>query len=328
MIEMPAQHQLLQRLAHLTLANPSNLCFANATVLSMMWSTLSTNTWTETYWGTQCRELLILLHGQDCATLTDQAWFQQIMRCWGERDPLFDPGNIMQQDAAEFVATWFSILQSTAFDIRWEKRLESHQMVQILDTGSMYSPICLKFDATLAQLPICDLTQLWQVWNDVDGMRTGMTTAPPCLCVQVDRCIMDGLNQVSKCECKIQTDDPCLVPVFSADTLQCVKVEYHVQAVTAHLGADQAGHIRAALRLAPSIVQEIHPANWLLTEDWQQPTAVWDIPNWMKRNSTMFWLVRSDLLQLWRFRPHHVETADLAMRDQILAMLPLPAETP
>ena len=118
------------------------------------------------------------------------------------------------------------------------------------------------------------------------------------------------------------------MPVFSADTLHCVNVEYHVQAVTAHLGADQAGHIRAALRLAPSIVQEIHPANWLLTEDWQQPTAVWEVPNWMKRNSTMFWLVRSDLLQLWRFRPHHVDTAALAMRDQILAMLPLPAETP
>ena len=89
----PSPKWMLQRLAHLTLENPGNLCFANAATLAVMWTTLSTHTWQLPYWGEQCLALQgLLARNHDlCINLHNAEWFQHIVRCWGERDPNFVP---------------------------------------------------------------------------------------------------------------------------------------------------------------------------------------------------------------------------------------------
>ena len=89
----PSPNWMLQRLAHLTLENPGNLCFANAATLAVMWTTLSTHTWQLPYWGEQCLALQgLLARNHDlCINLHNTEWFQHIVRCWGERDPNFVP---------------------------------------------------------------------------------------------------------------------------------------------------------------------------------------------------------------------------------------------
>ena len=187
--------------------------------------------------------------------------------------------------------------------MRWEKRVESHDTVTMVDCGSQQTPICLKFDAILARCMTCDLTQLFNTWCQDDGMRTALTSAPQCLCVQVDRSLMDPQHNLMQCDCMIQVTEPCVVPVFSSELLTYMPVEYQVVAITAHAGRDQAGHVRAALRIAPTIIHEHRPANWLVTDDWQPPVPMWELPNWMRRCSNTFWLARTDSLRLWRFRP-------------------------
>jgi hypothetical protein len=68
---------MLQRLAHLTLENPGNLCFANAATLAVMWTTLSTHTWQLPYWGEQCLALQgLLARNHDlCINLHNTEWF-------------------------------------------------------------------------------------------------------------------------------------------------------------------------------------------------------------------------------------------------------------
>lgn len=299
------QGVMLHRLAHLTLENPGTVCFANAAVQSFLWTTLTAHTWNPTYWGEQCQALHDFVSGSHdtCLNLCNEPWFQQILRCWEAGDPTFDPLLIGQQDAAEFITNWFSLLQSVAFDMRWEKRVAIEDIVTMVDSSSRHAPICLKFDDVLARCMTCDLTQLFTAWCQDNGMSTALSTAPPCLCVQVERGLSDSQNNLTQCECMIHVHDPCTVPVFSADSLMHMPVEYQVVAVTAHIGQDQAGHILAALRIAPTVLQELRPANWLLTDDWKPPEPTWDLPSWMKRRANTYWLIRTDCMQLWRYRP-------------------------
>ena len=122
----------------------------------------------------------------------------------------------------------------------------------------------------------------------------------------------------------LQTDQVCLVPVFSDSALTCEMIEYQVVALTAHLGEDNAGHFRAALRLAPAIANQVTPAEWLLTDDWVAPKPLWDVPNWMKRTATVYWLTRADHVKLWNYRNLDMTPNAAAVNAAILAMLPLP----
>jgi len=259
-----------------------------------------------------------------CIDLCTEAWFQQLLHCWGQRDPLFDPLHITQQDSAEFVVTWLEHLQSPAFDMKWERRFVENADVKVFDCSHSHAPLCLKFSPFLADLTSCDMTQLFRVWRQVDGMCTALCQAPPCLCVHVDRCVQTQQQQIYKSECMLQIDEPCLVPVYRGGTLDFDHVEYQAVALTAHIGVDAAGHFRAALKLAPSVVPPARPASWLLTDDWTVPTPFWDLPPWMKRNATMYWLVRTDCIKLWSYRLPQTDAQTAEIEAAILAMLPMP----
>ena len=322
----PAPDSLLLKLAHMTMENPGNICFANATTSALLWTTLSNTKWSLKAWGKQCQMLhdFICTNPDTCKNLCMEEWFQQILHCWGLIDPATCPQRIAQQDSTEFVTTWLEQMDSDAFDMRWEKRILENTHIRIFDHGCKSTPICLKFPQFLADFRCSDLTQLFDAWRQADGMCTALCQAPTCLCIHVDRYAQDDQQQIYKSECMLQTDQVCLVPVFKDDTLTCEMIEYQVVALTAHLGLDNAGHFRSALRLAPAIANQVTPAEWLLTDDWVAPKPMWDVPNWMKRTATVYWLTRSDEVKLWKYRNMDTKTDAEAVNAAILAMLPMP----
>ena len=308
-VTMPASHQIVAmqslrpHVALLTLENPGNICFANAAMISFLWTTLSIYPCDFQSWGKQRQVLtdFLLANHDRHVNICDQSWFQDTLRCWGRLQQDDDPGLISQQDAAEFIQVWLTWLDTTAFDMRWERRLEENNRVHVFDSGGQHMPICLKFDDRLAHAHSCDLTQLMLLWCQVDGMKTAILTAPPCFCIHLDRCVADATGQISKSECMINLDSCCLIPLFQGQGLTTEPVEYQIVAIMAHLGSDGQGHYRAALRIAQTLVGDTQPAEWLLTDDWTQPVPTWRVPNWMLRTANIFWLVRTDLLQLYRY---------------------------
>jgi len=70
-----------------------------------------------------------------------------------------------------------------------------------------------------------------------------------------------------------------------------------VIAVMSHLGSDAAGHYRAAMKIRSMIGHSNNPIQWLITDDWRKPEAVWTQPIWIQENTTMAWLVKTERLQ-------------------------------
>ena len=132
-------------------------------------------------------------------------------------------------------------------------------------------------------------------------MRSALVEASPCLCVQLDRCTSDGKGQIYKSACKINLTNSCLVPVFTGQGLSFEHTEYDIVAIMTHLGADQSGHYRAAMRIKPSLVNTTTPAEWLLTDDWVPPSTAWHAPQWMTRSANLFWLIRGDCKNLLQY---------------------------
>lgn len=296
--------ELLQNLAHLTLHNPGNYCFANAATYCLLWTSLSTTPCDlQICWGEQ-RQMLtdfIQNHHDTHANLCDESWFQNILRCWERLNPTLDHTMLAQQDAAEYVHVWLSLISSPAFHMGWQQRYEENGEIVIFDHGHHYMPICLKFDMTLACAHKCDLTQLFTMWRQAQGMSTALLEAPVCICIQLERHVQDAQGHPVLSECKINLDSLCLVPVFTQQTLQWENVEYQITALMTHLGTDGAGHYRSALRIRPSLVNATTPAEWLLTDDWTAPVPAWQTPQWMTRRASMFWLIRTDSLHLLQY---------------------------
>jgi hypothetical protein len=307
---------LLTHVAFLTLENPGNICFANAAVTSFMWTTLTLDICDFSYWGMQRQQLtsFLLANYATHANLMEQDWFQETMRCWGQQDPAVDSDDITQQDAAEFLHVWLTQIATSAFDMRWERRYMENDSVCTVDSGGKYMPLWMHMDATTANAHSCDLTQLFSLWRQADGMQAALITAPVCLCLHIDRLTRDTTGRIHKSDCMINVDTPCIVPVFQGDGLTHEPVEYLPVALMSHLGQDKGGHYRAGLKLAPTLVDTTTPAEWLLTDDWVQPTPTWRIPPWMLRNTTVIWMVRTDCIRLYRYnlrRPWQDITAEI-----------------
>ena len=134
-------------------------------------------------------------------------------------------------------------------------------------------------------------------------MRSALLEASPGLCVHVERNMHDAQGTLHKIECKIDLDRTCLVPIFCNQSLTYEQAEYQIVAIMSHLGQDAAGHYRTAVRIAPTLVDSITPAEWLLTDDWVPPTATWVTPQWMTRSANLFWLIRSDCVHLLNHVP-------------------------
>lgn len=64
----------------------------------------------------------------------------------------------------------------------------------------------------------------------------------------------------------------------------------------------------------------LQPIQWLLTDDWRPPAALWNPEAWMLENVTQLWLVRSDRLRLPFYKPAPVSNhSSMAELWQMLA---------
>ena len=314
---------LLEFIAHARLINTGNWCFANSATYSLLWSTLTISDFTRHVWGVHCNTLhdFVPKFQGFSGDLTNEPWFNQILQCWGRAGP-DQLGQISQQDAAEFVSSWLEIMQSSAFDMRWGRRLEAEGTVHKVDESADSLPLFLQFAPIHTHLPRCALSDLIQVWHLADGMKAALLSASTCICVHIARCIRDPrTSKVSKRNTVIDTEVDCLVPMFTADTLRCGLVEYTIVAIQAHLGGDAHGHYRTALRIQPTVTQGPSPSTWLITDDGQAPAPVWSLPNWLQRNATVMWLVRSDGMTLPQYADPIAANRDRASVEVMLSLL-------
>lgn len=314
---------MLDFLAHAVLTNSCNWCFANSATYSLLWTTLSTSDFDSSTWGVHCNTLhdFVSTLTTTPGVLSNEVWFQQVLQCWGRSDP-DNPGQIFQQDAAEFVSAWLQIMKSPAFDMRWERRLEMEGAVHKIDESADTLPIFLQFAPIHTHLPRCALSDLFQVWHLVDGMKAALLAAPACICVHIDRCIQDNVsNRIQRCATVIDTEVDCLVPQFLDEGMACGLVEYTIVAMQAHLGGDAHGHYRAAIRIEPTVTSGPSPSTWLISDDGKQPAPVWTLPEWMMQNVTVLWLTRTDVLSLHRYADPIAPAPDVNSMTAMLALL-------
>ena len=320
---MLTRDQMRQILAAAVLSNPGNWCFANAAFCSLVWCMLSYHLFEVSMWGEQCNEIVRFVQHLASAPgdIRTASFFRDLLQCWGQSELNQSLGSISQQDAAEFVQLWLSKMQPSVFDMRWEKRVTVAEAVQIQDSSHAFSPLGFKFDDFLMQLSQCSLTTLGTTWHQVDGMRTCLLTAAPCVCIHLDRCV-EGATCILKSTCFLETEEDVYLPVFLNGSTDFDHAAYTIIAMMCHLGDDRAGHYRTALRVSPVVLNRTQPVSWLLLDDWRAPEALWSLPDWFARNVTVIWLVRSDAVHL-----HTHTMKPPASLDNLWRLLELP-ETP
>lgn len=190
-------------------------------------------------------------------------------------------------------------LQTSAFNLTWERRLDENGTVHLIDECQGNKPLFFQFAPFDQQLSTFDLTTLARRWQQVDGMAAGLTTLTDCNCIHIDRCMKDAAGNLVKCDSALQPEAECLLPILMGPTTDYQLLEYTVTPLMAHLGGDGCGHYRAALRVAPGVTDDAKPYMWLMTDDWSQAVPTWTLPPWFVQNTTMAWAVRSDKVQLY-----------------------------
>ena len=255
-----------------------------------------------TFWGPHEATLQSFLrqHATKVAALEDESWFADLLHDWGRP--------FGQHDCAEFLGAFLTWMDATAFNHSWEQRVENEGSVQVVDRGSQFMPIVLQFDMTHDQPYSCSLSKMFLRWHQVHGMRTALSHPAALLCVHVDRLFQDDQGAVCKCQLALDLDVTVDIPCFLSNQLRTELATYQVIAAASHLGSDEAGHYRCALRLRDTYDTDLQPVRWLLTQDDESPSTVWHLPDWMKQGVTAVWLAREDSKVL----PDYVEVKDAA----------------
>eukprot|EP00435_Cladocopium_sp_Y103_P017505 s3302_g4.t1 len=298
--------ELVHGLCDLTMQNDQNWCYANSTIYGLLWCLLCLPQSSSAAWGPRCGDLahFICAHAATPAALKNVSWFRHILFQWGCSQG--------QQDCAELVHCTLTWLNAPAFDMRWERRLESMDGTLTVDHGDAFMPLKLTFTHAMHTWGTCTLNDMMQTWCQEDSHCAAFLDAPPCLCLHLDRYHQDENGIITKTDCCLTLDTEILVPVFVSTGIAYESTGYIPVAVIAHLGADREGHYRAILKMQPTVLSNSHPAQWMITEDSIAPQPVWAIPPWMIQNATIIWLVRTDLLSLPCYSSKRLAFPDLA----------------
>jgi hypothetical protein len=291
--------ELSKLVGHLRLTNNRNWCFANCTVHSLLWTLLSQQFPLTDLWGEHHAELIqfVQQHANKPATLSETAWFLQVVQDW------IDDGE--QQDCAECAHRVLRWLRPAAFDMRWERRVDTPDGLQLHDSNSKFMPIILSIPSHAHHTGHCQLASLVTAWSQEHAMQTALMDAPVCLCLHIDRMYHEDDSQVAKSMCRLDIETEIMMPIFRTSGLTCSTAGYIPVACIAHFGQDQAGHCKALLKIQPTVVSTGNPAAWLMTEDDQYPTPLWQFPPWYASNLTVIWMIRTDCLKL---QPYSMKT--------------------
>eukprot|EP00435_Cladocopium_sp_Y103_P031463 s539_g8.t1 len=300
---IPDMAILLHVLSHLALSNDSNWCFANATTFCLLWTMLTVQCEPE-YLGERFAALLQFLpcHNMQPVALASLHWFQEFLQSWGS---FRGSQRERQQDTSEFTAALLEWLRAPAINQTWEKRLDENDRIRAFDIGGSCTPVSISFPMTHAHLPDFEFTLsdlLWR-WSQVDGMTTALVCAPQILCVHLDRFYQDADGNLCKSLCPIALDATCDVPVFIGPGLRKEYLSYILVATSAHMGDTDGGHFRTALKLRPAVIHQCQPIQWLLTEDNQRACPLWQLPDWFRSCTTMFWMLRADCVYMHVYQP-------------------------
>ena len=284
--------ELTAVLCGLSFTNDRNWCYGNSTVYNVLWTLLCLSGEDLSFWGPRHETLIsfICRHATTMATLCNESWFQVVLRDWGNTQS--------QQDSAECTTHLLAWLSSPDFNMRWERRVELADGIQVCDHNSEHAPILLHIPHDIHHTGHCTLTDLVRVWSQEQSMCTALLTAAPCICVSIDRHHQNAAGEVVRSMCTVALDSEVTWPIFTGINLTCEQADYIVFAGTAHCGQDRAGHCRALLKLQPSLVTMAQPASWLLTDDAQPPLPIWNVPTWFEQSVCVLWMVRSDCLKL------------------------------
>ena len=286
-----AQH-MITGLYTLKLLNTDNWCYANSSLYCLLWSLLCLSPFDINDWGLRFAELSDFLHRHrhTPAALAQEKWFQQILTTWGHE--------LGQQDCAEFFHALLTWMKPAAYDMRWERRVQNDMQVDVADISSHFMPLHLQFDFQMLSKTHCKLTELVHTWSQAQGMTTALVCAPQLLCIHLDRLHSNDEEQLFRSDCSVELDCEVTIPVFLHSGLKLENVTYVPIAAAAHLGHDQQGHYRAALKMTPSLRTLTEPVRWLLTDDAVEPVPMWNLPTWFAQQTTLILLARTDCLLL------------------------------
>ncbi|CAL1148105.1 unnamed protein product [Cladocopium goreaui] len=287
--------EMTKNLSIMCMANDRNWCYGNSTAYSFLWTLLCLNCHETSLWGWQSSALIdFIQHHSTPVVLKNIDWFKQILLDWGISQT--------QQDSAECAQHLLNWLQPQAFDMRWERRLDTEHGLHVFDHSTSHTPILLPFARGHHVCGTCKLTDLIVTWMQEQSMCTALVTAPPCICLTIDRFHQTGCGTIERNVSAIDLEAEVEIPVFTTG-LECDMLGYIVVAAIAHLGQDRSGHCRALLKIQPGVTTAAQPIAWLLTDDEQKPAPVWQIPTWFQTHATVVWAVRTDCLRLPVYQP-------------------------
>ena len=164
--------QLRTYLSQLVLDNPGNNCFANASLIAVLWAMLSSDTWTSVQWGERSSELQRLLRTavQQPCTLIQFSWFQQLMNAWD---------NSMEQgDPVEFTTHLLDGMRFQGFNFTWERRIQIGAVTECNDVGRHTTPLTVQIDPDLLEDEFIQLRHLVHAWVNQHGICNGPFANP------------------------------------------------------------------------------------------------------------------------------------------------------
>ena len=154
------------------LQNTSHWCYANSSLYCLLWSLLCLTPFDKTVWGLRFAVLHDFLHRHclEPVALARETWFQQILQLWGHE--------LGQQDCAEFFNALLTWLRPSAYDMRWERRVQNDTQIEVVDISTQYMPFHLQFDLQMLSQSHVALTDLVKIWRQAQGMTTALLCAP------------------------------------------------------------------------------------------------------------------------------------------------------
>ena len=166
-IDAEARHALRAKALQLVLENPGNACYANSSILALIWASLSRQEFKFQDWGPRSTILQQLLqHGNGTPfSLAHEPWFVRLIDGWIEEGE--------QADSAEFSHMLSSWTAMPAISNSWERPVQMEQNYVRHDSGDQYMPLTLQMDPQMIQHDEVSLSALPQVLEHRTGNAGG-----------------------------------------------------------------------------------------------------------------------------------------------------------
>ena len=257
-------------------------CFANAVVISLAWLTLLANGNDPSQWihGFELlRNIFLAYHiPMDLPKFGPFVWL--LLGDWSVESFR------IQHDACEFATYLLHIMQPQFLHCGWTTkpgRLAIGDDPLPSEKGTRFTPIQMQYHDHTADS--CQLQTLIDCWHDPLGLCRASAEVGYHLILMLSR--FDPETN-AKCLQKIDIGQNTVrFPCFSNKEGDVTFDTFAVCAIVFHLGSSPlSGHYRSALR---------YQKQWMLYEDARPPDRVTQLPDFVLRNSVMFWLVRPNL---------------------------------